>query len=307
MTALLELGAARIDLDGVPLLDGLTASGEGPRLGLVGDWSGLFELAAGRARLAAGRASIAGHDVATAIRDGVLAVVPVEPLLPSDWTVARYLGEAGQLAGLRKREAGEAARSGLATLRLAHLAERRAGTLTLAEKRAVVLALALTSGASVLAVEDPARGLDDRSEALLLELVSQVAAGRSLVVSSTRARATGRLHGLFAGADEVLVLESGVLVGSGKLEQAVAPGSVYVVTVSDNGQALARELAGRGVAAQLSKSTGELAPIEAAAGVELAGAARLVVQLPEGATSSLILDAALAAHAPMLELLPVQS
>lgn len=305
MTALLELQAARIDQDGVPLLDGLTASGQGPLLGLLGDWSGLFRLLAGAAELAAGSASILGHDAARAVRDGIAAFVPAEPALPSDWTVRTYLVEAGQLGGLRKREAGECASATLGSLRLAHLEGRRSGTLTVAEKRAVLLALALMGSPAVLAVENPAEGLDDRSEALLLELLSQAAQGRSLIVSSTRTRATGSLHGLFAGADEVLVLEAGVLVGSGKLERAAGPSSVYLVTVADNAPALAAELAGRGISAQLSKSTGELAPLEAGLLAELAGAARLVVQLPEGATSAVILDAALAAQAPMLELRPV--
>jgi ABC-2 type transport system ATP-binding protein len=305
VTLLLELESARIDLDAAPLLEGVSARAEGALVGLAGDWSALFALVGARARLSTGTVRVAGHDAARAVADGALGVVPLSPLLPARWTVEKYLVEGARLAGMSKRDAKDRSLADLATLELAHLRSRRIETLTPAEKRAVTLALAMAESPPVLAVEDVAAGLDDRAEAVFVELIGRAARGRSLIVSSELPSRTGPTRALFERADTVLVLEAGSLVASGKLEECLPTEASYLVSVTRRGAELAELLSARGLGVQVAGRPGGFAPLDADVLAQLGGAARFRVRLAEGSTPSTILSAALEVEAPVVELRPL--
>ena len=78
MTALLELVGARIDQDGVPLIEGLSLTAMGSTLALVGDFHGLFALLGGTADLVTGQVSVSGHDAERAVAAGVVGVARAE-------------------------------------------------------------------------------------------------------------------------------------------------------------------------------------------------------------------------------------
>lgn len=305
MTALLELEAARIDLDAAPLLEGVSARAEGTRVGLAGDWSALFALFGARGRLSAGNVRVAGHDAASAVADGVLGIVPSAPLLPARWTVEKYLVEGARLAGLSKRDAKDRTSADLTSLALGHLSSRRIETLTPAEKRAVTLALALVDSPAVLAVEDVDAGLDDRAETVFVDLVERAARDRSLVVSSRLPSRTGPTRALFERADTVLVLEAGTLVASGKLAESLPAEASYLVSVTRNAAELAERLAQRGLGVQVAGGAGGFAALDAEVLAAKGGAARFRIRLAEGTTSNAILDAALEVEAPIVELRPL--
>jgi ABC-2 type transport system ATP-binding protein len=305
VTALLELEAARIDVDAAPLLEGVSARAEGGLVGLVGDWSALFALLGSRGRLAAGSARIAGHDATSAVADGVLGTVPLSPLLPARWTVNKYLVEGARLAGLSKRDAKDRTSADLASLALAHLSSRRIETLTPAEKRAVSLVLALADTPAVLAVEDIDAGLDDRAETVFVDLVERAARGRSLLVSSRLTSRTGPTRALFERADSVLVLEAGTLVAAGKLADSLPAEASYLVSVTGHAAELAERLTARGLAVQVAGGAGGFAALDAEVLAAKGGAARFRIRLSEGASTRTILDAALEVEAPVVELRPL--
>lgn len=294
MTALLELDAARIDQDGVPLCEGLSLSASGARVGLVGDFSGVFALLGGRAELVAGRVTLQGHDAVGAVAAGLVGLCRRERVWPEAWNLDRYLIEGARLGGLGRRDAQDAVRAVLAALDLAHLASRRLETLTAAEKRAAALALALADSPRVLAVEDPVSGLDDRSTGFLCEVIERAAAGRALVLSTSVLPRSGPEHALLASAEELFVLDAGTLVEHGPLASLARPGSRYLVSVTRHGPELSERLTALGLGV-------------AAAPPARATTTRLVVSLPEGAGTDPIVEAALATHAPIVELVPLST
>lgn len=296
MTLLLEIEDARIDQDGVPLIEGLTLRAEGNRAGFVGDASGLFALLGGSAELSAGRLLVAGRDAKGALAAGVVGLARRDPLLPESWDAERYLIEGARLGGLGRRAAADSVRSLLAGLGLAHLAGRRIATLTLTEKRAVALALALTDAPAVLAVEDPVSDLDARGVGELCSLIERAAADRALIVSTSALPRVGPEHALFARAEQVFLIEAGSLVGQGNLEALTQPGRRYLVSVSRRGKELAERLSAAGL---------PVAPARASSAV-IGEGARFLVSLPEAGGTLPIVEAALAAGAPIVELVPLR-
>lgn len=293
MTALLELENARIDRDGVPALEGLSFAATGARVGLVGDFGALFALLAGRATLVSGRASVLGLDAVSAALSGAVGLAARELRLPESWDVDRYLIEAARLGGAGARAARDAVRAVLASLDLGHLGGRRIGTLTMAERRGVALALAMLDDPKLLAVEDPVSDLDERGTLQVCASVERAAAGRTLVVSTRVAPRAGPEHALFAAADEVVVLEAGALVAQGPLSTLSAPGLRYLVAVTRHARALSEQLEAAGLSVALARSS------------ELGEGARFVVGVPEAGSTAAILDAALAVQAPIVELVPL--
>ncbi|HXO08983.1 MAG TPA: ABC transporter ATP-binding protein [Solirubrobacteraceae bacterium] len=113
--------------------------------------------------------------------------------------------------GVPRRERAARAREALATMGAAHLARRRADTLSGGERRRVHLARALAVAPDILLLDEPFAGLDAETRANLLE--DAVSAFRSqeratLVVVHDRAEA-------WALADRLLVLIEGQLVAAG--------------------------------------------------------------------------------------------
>lgn len=290
-TPLLSLERARIDADGAVLLDGLTLRSQGDQLGLVGDWQPLFAVFGGGARVASGSVRVRGLHPLSAVRQAQVGFAPADPPLPEAWTARDYLAQSAELAGLSPRVARAEARWALAELGLAHLELRRLGTLTVAEKRAVVVAHALLARPGVLVLEAPLARLDHRSAEQLDEALMRAANGRSLIASVPLVAPVGAERALLDRLGEVAVLEAGMLVAHGAPESALGSGTRYAVTVTRQGAELASRLGEQGM-------TAALAPGES-------GRARLVVELGPGATTDELLDAALAVGAPIIELVPL--
>lgn len=305
MTALLELHEARVDRDGVPLLEGLSLSASGSRLGFVGDFAGFFELLAGTAVLVGGRVALRGHDARAAVVQGLVGVARSELAFSADWTAERYWLAGARLGGLGKRPAEDTLRKLAERLDLAHLGGRRLGTLTLAERRAVGIGLALLDSPEIIAIEAPTHSLDERGIELICRVVERAAEGRALLVSTRVLPLTGPEHSLFEHADEVIVLEAGALVGRGSLATLTAPGARYLVSVTKNGRELAERLSSAGIAVAVAQPSGAFAPLEASVLIGLGGAARFVVTLGEPGATEPIVGAALAAEAPIVELVPL--
>ncbi len=307
MTALLEIAAARIDQDGVPLIEGLSLTAMGSTLGLVGDFHGLFSLLGGTADLVTGQVSVLGHEAERAVAAGVVGVARAEFALPETWNLDRYLIEGARLGGVSRREASQAVGALLGRLALTHLATRRLSTLTLGEQRSVGIALALLDSPAVLAVEDPTLSLDDRGVELICGVIGRAREGRHLLVSSRALPRSGPEHALFEGADEVIVLTAGALVGRGPLSFFEAPGHRYLVSVLRGGGPLVERLESAGLEVAIANPSGQFVPVTGGAGSDTAEAARLVVSVPEAGTTDAIVEAALQVGAPIVELLPLPS
>lgn len=277
---LFELVAARIDREGVPLLEGVSLSSNGPRVALLGDWTALFDLLEGDATLVSGSARVQGTALATALADGVVGSVRRQPILPKSWTTAHYLEQSGRLLGMSRSDATTTTRGVLAMLGLEALSDKKLGALREHERRAASIARARLGEPAVLAIEAPLAGAD-AERAYLLELVERASAGRASIVSHDDTNPSAEAATLVERANDVLILERGTLVGALRAER-------YLVGVTTNAQAFADALARDGLVVHAVGTDGSTLRF-----------------LVETTTSEAILEASLGTNAPIIELVPV--
>jgi ABC-2 type transport system ATP-binding protein len=148
----------------------------------------LLQVLAGRVPASAGSALIDGRAPEDART--LVAYVPLEATLPE----ALRVEEVCELAGRIRGEAPASAAARLAPLGLEALARRRVRTLSPGEARAVSLALALSSGAKVLLIDEPLCGLAPSAPARVTEaLRARAAAGAAVVVTTASVRDATRL------------------------------------------------------------------------------------------------------------------
>lgn len=160
----------------------------------------LLTLAAGRARPARGHVRVAGGPPERHRRS--IAHVPASPSLPLELSVARALRLSESLRGEARRDATER----LAPLALEHLAEARIAALSGDERRSVAVALAVTSTADVLLLEEPMRHLTASAAARLPSLLrARAEDGASILITTASASEARRV------ADHLFRLERGEL------------------------------------------------------------------------------------------------
>ncbi|HEY8077507.1 MAG TPA: ATP-binding cassette domain-containing protein [Labilithrix sp.] len=161
--------------------------------------STLLAVLAGIARARGGVVTVAGRSPDEARAD--VAYVPLEPVLPD----ALRVEEVCALASTIRREPPRPDR--LASLGLESLAKRRVKSLSLAEARAVALAIAITSSARVLLVEEPLASLEPTAPGRVVDLLrGRAAAGACVVVTTASVRDATRL------GDQLALLTAGALV-----------------------------------------------------------------------------------------------
>jgi ABC-type multidrug transport system ATPase subunit len=209
---LLSAAAIRLDVAGVPVLDGLALETRGERVVVLGAPRALFEAAAGLREVARGELRAGGMAPSLAVRSRIIAGAPFEPPLPPRWTVAEYVTWSARLAGHGRREARSRAEEAIAALELGSLARTRLSAAAQAARRGVVLAAALATGAGTLFVDDPLAGLADDPSAAFARVVAQVLGGLRFVVFASRLPLESPL---VAAADEAIVVDGATVVAQG--------------------------------------------------------------------------------------------
>jgi ABC-type multidrug transport system ATPase subunit len=294
---LIRLSAARIDVGGAPLFDGVECTTSADRVLLVGAWEPLFRLLARQATLASGSVLVHGHPAETAVRDGTVGLLLAESRLPLAWRGSDYLYQSARLTGLSRKHARETAATTLERIGVPGLGARRIGELSAVERRVLLLGHALLSAPAVLALEAPLSGLDEWSQNYMLELVERAALGRRSFCSVSDLTSTGPERALVDRAQEIVVLDAGRVAAQGPAEQVLAPSRGYRVTVARRWQELVARLTERGVSVRASSSGSEPVRPESA---------RLWLELPEGATANLVLETSAEVEAPIIELVPTR-
>jgi ABC-2 type transport system ATP-binding protein len=190
----------------------------------------------------AGRAMIDGHDVERAPLAARRAVgyAPERPALYLEMTVAALL----EFAAALKDVAGAAARRravALASERagLAHVRDRRIGTLSRGYRQRVGLALALVGEPVALLLDEPTAGLDPEQSAETRRLIRELGNGRAVLVSS---HALAEVEAL---CDRVVILHRGRVLADdtpARLAARLRPASRVDVEAAAPGGALAAAL-----------------------------------------------------------------
>lgn len=174
--------------------------------------STLFQAIMGSVPLERGTVLIEGRPAREARRDARVSHVPQSETI--DWSfpisVAEtvMMGRYGSL-GISRRPAGRdrvAVADALARVELSDLADRQIGRLSGGQRKRAFVARALAQNSRLLLLDEPFAGVDARSEALIVQLLRELAdAGSTVLVSTHDLPALPRL------ADEVVVLRRRVL------------------------------------------------------------------------------------------------
>jgi ABC-2 type transport system ATP-binding protein len=285
---LLEARDLRLDEHGVATIDGLALETEQDRVVVVGAPRVLFDAACGLVRPSRGAISVRGTPSAEGIGAGVIAGAPLDPPLPPDWTPLSYTTWSARLAGFARGEAEARASSALEKLGMRAEARAPLGRASLAARRGTSIAAALATGARVIALEDPSPSLEDEAAGALLGLVARALEGRDWILFAARA---SLVSPLVASAGEALVFSGSMLAARGAPAELAARGRRYAVDAQGAGEALAARVRARGLVV-------ESLLVER-------GAARFVVELPEGATTGDLFACAAEAGAVVVELRPI--
>lgn len=96
----------------------------------------------------------------------------------------------------------------------------RGATLSGGEKQRLAIARALLKDAPVLVLDEPTSALDAQTEALLLEALDRLMAGRTTFIIAHRLSTIRH-------ADRILVLDRGAIVEQGRHEELLARGGLY--------------------------------------------------------------------------------
>ncbi len=295
---------ARIAVDGATAIERLSLVTTGDRVLLAGDAGALIaailgvpraavtpsdeedEGLPGEAFLVAGSLRLAGKDVGEGNHVAVMGAAPLDPPLPPRWTAEEYVAWSARLAGVGRRAAGDLAAAALGRVGIGSLRRRRLATLSLPERRALLLAQAVATGPEVLVAEAPLSGLEGPAAAFVLQSIAAATVGRLALLTATRLDAGSAEGTLARGASQVVVLAGGEVAALGPPGELFAAARVVSLAVRTNAEPLREELAARGIDLR-------------------GGPVRFSASLPPGATTREILAAAHAARAAVVEMVPL--
>jgi iron complex transport system ATP-binding protein len=170
-------------------------------------------------RIEVGRRAVSGlrrRDVSR-----LVALVPQDPLMPPEMTVAEYalLGRTPYVPyfGSESRSDVEAVERALERLDLRELARRRLGTLSGGERQRAVLARALAQDTSILLLDEPTAALDVGRQQQVLEIVDRLRAEQRLTILSAMHDLT--LAGQYA--DRLVLLNDGRVAAAGSAAEVL--------------------------------------------------------------------------------------
>lgn len=243
MSALLETTTLRVDIGGVPSVDGLSMVTTGDRIVVLGAPSGLFEAVSGMRKVASGDVRVAGHEPVEGVRGGLLAGVPLDPPVPPTWTPRDYVEWSARLAGLTKGDARARAKDALELLKMTGLAETNLRTSPLHIRRAMGVAAAIATGAKIIVMEDPAVSLPEEAARNLSRLVTAALEKHRWVLFAARIP----LESPFATqADEAVVLTGSTVTAQGAITDLSTRDRSYAVRVVGKEDAFLQAAEARG-------------------------------------------------------------
>jgi ABC-type multidrug transport system ATPase subunit len=239
----------RVDVGGVPAIDGLTLASTGDHVLVLGAARALFEAAAGLRRVSRGVLLIEGMMPSEAIRARVAACAPLDPPLPGKWTILQYAAWSARLAGHDRATAAALATEALARMQIESKAATRLEGAALAVRRAVVLAAALATGAATLLVEDPVAGLPGDTAHLLARATARAHDDRRTAIFAARVPLESPLA---LAADEAIVIDGSQVTVQGPPAEIAAAEGTFALRVQGNVEEFQRAVEARGGRTQVA-------------------------------------------------------
>ncbi|MET0595434.1 MAG: hypothetical protein ABW133_22235 [Polyangiaceae bacterium] len=284
---LLAADDLRIDVGGAIAIERASFATRGNSVALLGDEHGILSALGGSAQIRAGALRVLGVDVADGahLRSNQVAIAPLDPPIPPRWTALEYLTWGARLAGEGKAAAARDASAALTEFGLESASGQAVESLSLIERRVLVLAQAVLAKPAVLVAPAPLAGLGGREAAYVASAWTQASRGRKWIVSLSNLYLGSAESTLAQSADDLLLFASGSLVRQGKLERLENGAVGYTVTVRSRAPELKAALLSRGI-----ELTG--------------GPLRFFVELPPEMKAQDLLSLSADVGAPIVELVP---
>jgi ABC-type multidrug transport system ATPase subunit len=240
---LFELLSARIDVESVPAVDGLTLTTSGDRVVVLGGPKALFEAVGGVRTPSHGEVRVRGVPSRRAARHGRVAGAPVDPPLPPRWTALEYVTWSARLSGHRKKDAMALAEQALAQMKVIASAGEKLSGASLPTRRSVSIAAALATGAETILLEDPLLGLSDDGARHFARTTLRALEGRGWALFAGRLP----LESPFAmDADEAAVVTGRRVLAQGAPAELASRERAYAVRVLGHSEDFARLATARG-------------------------------------------------------------
>jgi len=189
----------------------------------------LFSIISGDVRPDAGEVTFGGRrvtslDAATRCRLGIGRTYQVPRSFENMTVFENVVVAAQQGAGLRRGESHAQAVSALDSTELTAVANRRAGQLTLLQRKRLEIARALATGPKLLLLDEVAGGLTEPEVAALVDIVRRVRAGGLAVVWIEHV-----VRALIDSVDRLLCLAAGAIIADGPPAEVLASRQVREV------------------------------------------------------------------------------
>ncbi len=223
-----------MDVGGTSTVDGLSLATSGDRVLVLGAARALYEAAAGARAIARGELRVADQSPLEAIRAGAVAGAPLDPPVPSSWTVREYVVWSARLAGHPAGTARALADESLERMKLTSLSKTKLGVVALAARRGAVIAAALATGAPVLLVEDPLAALPSDAARSFARIVVRALNDRRTVVFAPRVALDSPVA---LAADEAIVVDGSRVAGQGAPAEIAAGESAFVLRLGGDARA----------------------------------------------------------------------
>ncbi len=175
---------------------------------------------------------------------------PEHHLLPPDLQAHAYVRHLAEVHGIPRRAATTRASDALWWVQLGEERFRTLGTLSTGQRQRVKLAAALAGDPRLLLLDEPTDGLDPAQRDAMLALIRRVGHefGIDVVLSSHLLDEVERT------CDRVLVIDGGVIVAQGTIDELRGPDQGLEVVVDGDPEPLLAELRARGVVVALDGS-----------------------------------------------------
>lgn len=233
----------RIDVDGVPVCDGLTLRTSGQRVLLLGAPHALFEALAGLRPVMRGTLRVRGVATSSAVAEGTVAAAPLDPPLPPKWTVLEYVTWSARLSGRTARDARTLAKEAVARVQLGALAAQPLARMVPHARRGVVVAAALATAPQVMILEDPLANLPEELARTWAGILVSALEETPWAVLASRVALTSPLT---LASDEALVVTGSRVDAQGPPAEIAAAEHRYVARIHGSLDALVARLAERG-------------------------------------------------------------
>jgi len=231
LNPLLLASSLRVDVHGVPAIDGLSVTSTAERLLVLGAAAALFEAAAGLRPVARGELRVEGRVPIEAVRARVVAGAPLDPPMPARWTVKQYVTWSARLAGHPRGVARDLAGDAMSRMALGALVRTKLGKALTSVRRATVLAAALATGATTLLMEDPITGLPAETVPSFARVLARALADRRSILFAGRLPLESPLA--LAADEAVVVVGSSVAAQGAPAEIAAADRALSVRVAGD--------------------------------------------------------------------------